>query len=117
VLLFYRRLVAGTFSPVLKWALWASIAFVALYSLGLGIFMFNMCYPIEANWLQYDPTYTRSYHCQKQSLLDGSALAGGTLSIITDFISVTLPAILLLNVRLTRRQRLGLVLVFGLGYL
>jgi hypothetical protein len=61
--MFYRRLVAGTFSPALKWALWVSIAFVALYSTGLAIFMLNMCYPVEANWKMYDPTWGRSYRC------------------------------------------------------
>ena len=79
--------------------------------------MLNMCYPMESNWMQYDPTYTRSYHCQRQSSQDGSSVAGGVLSIITDFVSVTLPAILVFNVRLTKRQRLGLIFVFGLGYL
>jgi hypothetical protein len=115
--MFYRRLVAGTFSPMLKWALWSAIAFVIVYSTGLGIFMLNMCYPVQANWKQYDPTYTRDYHCQKQSILDGSSMFGGALSIITDFISVTLPAVLLYNVRLTQRQRIGMMAVFGLGYL
>jgi hypothetical protein len=115
--MFYRRLVAGTFSTTLKWALWVSIGSVLIYTIALSIFMFNMCYPLEADWMQYDPTYPRTYRCQSQSSLDGSAVAGGVLSVITDFISVTLPAILLYNIRLTKRQRLGMMFVFGLGYL
>jgi hypothetical protein len=115
--MFYRRLVAGTFSKRMTWALWTAIAFIVMYSIALFIFMFNMCYPLEAYWRQYDPTYTTKYHCQNQGVLDASAMIGGALSVITDFYSVTLPAILFLKVNITRKQRFGLFVIFGLGYL
>jgi hypothetical protein len=115
--MFYRRIVAGTFSKKLQWALWIGIAFVTLYTIALGIFMLNMCDPLEAFWKLYDPTFERKYRCLSQDVQDDSAIISGCLSVITDFYSVTLPAILIFKVKVTKRQRWGLFVIFGLGYL
>jgi hypothetical protein len=39
------------------------------------------------------------------------------MSVITDFYSVVLPAVLLLRIKMTKRQKIGLVFIFGLGFL
>jgi hypothetical protein len=117
VLLFYRRLVARTFSKKLKWAIWIAIGIVAVYPVALALNMLNMCYPLKAEWEAVYPDYTAHYICQSEKALDSTAIAGGILSVVTDFYSVTLPATLVFNIRITGRQRLGLFVIFGLGYL
>jgi len=117
VLLFYRRLVAGTYSKRFKWAVWSAIAFIITYTSILFILLLATCVPLESYWRRLEPTYTHDYHCASTSLQGGVSKLGGALSVITDFYSVLLPAILLLRIQITRRQRIGLVFIFGLGFL
>lgn len=117
VLLFYRRLVAGTYSKRFKWALWSAIAFIVLYTIILFFLHCFSCVPLEAQWRQFDLSYTERHYCASPKVQGAIAELGGALSVITDFYSVMLPAMLLLKIKITRRQRIGLMFVFALGFL
>lgn len=117
VLLFYRRLVAGTCSRRYKYALWIAIFIVVAYSVTFLVLLCVTCTPIQAAWRNVDPTYTEPWHCVSPAEQDSISKLGGALSVVTDFYSVLLPAVLVLQLKITRRQRLGLMAVFGVGFM
>jgi hypothetical protein len=94
-----------------------AIAFVIIYTLVFCIFLLTDCNPVDAQWNQLDPTYTKKYHCVSTSaeILQGR-ISGGFM-VFTDFYSVTLPALLCFRISMTQRQRIALLVVFGAGYL
>jgi hypothetical protein len=117
VLLFYRRLVAGTYSKRFKWALWTGIGFIVVYSFILFILLCVTCNPLEAQWLRLDFTYRGKYKCASPEQSQHISQFGGALSVITDFYSVVLPAMLLFKIKISKRQKIGLMFIFGLGFL
>jgi hypothetical protein len=117
VLLFYRRLVTGTCSRRFKFCLWAAMALIVCYTLAYVILLLVTCIPLQATWLKIDPTYTKSYRCASTGVMTKVSELSGAFSVITDFYSVLLPAILLLQIKITRRQKLGLMAIFGVGFL
>jgi hypothetical protein len=121
ILMFYRRLVAGTYSKSMKWILWFGMAFAVVTSVIPSSLLLSSCRPFEANWMQWDLTYvhTNAYKFQCRSTKTTVIIAQwtGALSVMTDFYSVLLPSIHLLRMSLNKRQRCGLLLLFGVGYM
>jgi hypothetical protein len=120
VLMFYRRLVVGTYSPQFKWAIWAAIAFVVAYTIAFFVLVFTTCRPMEAIWRQYDPEWLARHphsYCVSNATITWISELAGALSVVTDFYSVMLPAALVMRIRVTRRQKYGLFFIFGMGYL
>jgi hypothetical protein len=118
ILLFYRRLVVGTYSNKFKWMLWCAIGFVVAYTITWFTLICGTCFPLNAQWKSLDPTYTKSYHCAPVALQKKISLAGGILSVVSDLYSVVLPAMLLLRITvITKRQKIGLLFIFGMGFL
>jgi hypothetical protein len=117
--MFYRRVVAGTYSQAFKWAIWAAIAFVICYTIIFFSLLITTCSPVEAIWKQYDFAWTAKHHftCVSPGTTVAASKAAGALSVISDFYSVMLPAVLLLRIRINKRQRYGLMFIFGIGYL
>jgi hypothetical protein len=54
ILLFYRRLASGTISKAFQWAVYASIAFVAIYWVVFTLNLFLGCRPFRAFWMEAD---------------------------------------------------------------
>ena len=81
------------------------------------ILLFTACAPIEALWRKLDPKYNEKFHCAPQRVQAGISELSGALSVFSDIYSVILPAVLLFRLKTTRRQRIGLIFVFGLGIL
>jgi len=77
------------------------------------------CDPVKAIWMQHDHAWTKthSYKCVSNHIVVAASEAAGGLSVVTDFYSVMLPAVLLMRIRTNGRQRFGLIFIFGLGYL
>jgi hypothetical protein len=101
----------------LRLAIWVAIAFVVVYTLLFCIFLLTECSPIDAQWNQLNPTYTKKYHCVSINAQVLQGRISGGFMVFTDFYSVTLPAILIFRLALTRQQRIALIFVFGVGYL
>jgi hypothetical protein len=117
--MFYRRLVAGTYSRKFKWAIWCAIGFVIAYTITFFVVICVSCQPLEATWRQYDPKWTlkHKFTCApKKNQVRIAELVGG-LSVITDFYSVMLPAALVMQIRINKKQRYGLFFIFGVGFL
>jgi hypothetical protein len=116
ILLFYRRLVAGTYSKTFKWIIWASIGFVILYTFIWFMLILTTCTPVEADWRSLNIDYMTKYKCAPYPLQKKLSLLGGVLSVITDLYSVLLPTSVLLNLNISARQKIGLICIFGAGF-
>jgi hypothetical protein len=57
------------------------------------------------------------FTCKSQSTQVHIAKLIGALSVVTDFYSVVLPAALVMQIRISRKQKIGLFFIFGLGML
>ena len=116
VLLFYRRMADGTFSKKWRYGIWVALGFLGGYFISTLIVYCLICQPLSSYWLSYRLDYHEPYTC-----IDGNVLSPfvGVLSVITDIYSVVLPCIMLQNYDLdvSRRQKIGLNVVFGLGLL
>lgn len=86
--------------------------FTVLYTLGLILALIFNCNPTQAYWKAYDPAWTREYHCVDTVAV--SVLAG-VLSIVSDAYSVALPCVMLNGLKISRRQKMGLNVVFLVG--
>ncbi|KAF2434105.1 hypothetical protein EJ08DRAFT_694126 [Tothia fuscella] len=119
VLMFYRRLVVGTYSRKFKWAIWIAISFVIAYTIVFFIIICVGCFPVEATWRQFDSQWVikNQFTCAPRNTAIHLAELVGGLSVITDFYSVMLPAVLLMQIRLNKRQKYGLFFIFGIGFL
>jgi hypothetical protein len=120
ILLFYRRLVDGVFSRRLKWSVWAAILFVVLFTVSFMAFTLAECSPVRSSWEALDPTYHGGHKCISSRNIQIISIFFCALSIMTDFVTVTLPAYLLFaktQINFTRSQRIALIAIFFLGYL
>ena len=121
ILLFYRRLIKGAYSKRFKWALWFGMFLAVISAVVPGILLLIQCDPIEAIWMQYNITYllqnAYKFRCDPIAKTIKIGVMAGSLSVITDFYSVLLPALLLMRIRINKRQRLGLMAIFSVGFL
>lgn len=116
VLLFYRRLVAGTYSKRWKYATIAAIAFTIGYTVAFIFVLIFGCQPTYAYWMSYDFEWlkTTDYYCVDA----GSAnLVAGILSVVSDLYAVALPCLMLRHFDAPRRQKIALMVVFSFGLL
>jgi len=116
VLLFYRRLVAGTVSKKFKLAIYLAIFFVVASLIIFTVLLFVTCKPFTYEWTQYS-TVVHQGVCVDTNTTIAGAVIQGSFSVISDLYSVLLPAALLLRIRISKRQRWGLMFIFGLGFM
>lgn len=114
VLLFYRRLVKGTYSRVWRYLTIGAIIFTAVYGIGFILSLVVNCNPVEAYWKAYDPYYTRDWHCTDTTYLNPVA---GTLSVVSDIYTVILPMGIAHKFEIATRKKVALHAVFSLGLL
>lgn len=116
VLLFYRRLSENATSLAWKYALLGCIAFTVIWSLGLFITQLLTCHPVDAFWLQFDlqwiVNHSGQYSCVHTNV---TTLLAGILACISDAYSTLLPCILVRNLQMARRTKIGLNIIFCLG--
>jgi hypothetical protein len=110
-------LVAGTYSTAYKWVIWCAIAFVVFYTITFFTLIYSACSPIEALWHQYDPGYTTHYRCASAGSTYAVSMSGGILSVISDLYSVLLPTTMLFSLSISSRQKIGLMFIFGAGFM
>jgi hypothetical protein len=114
VLLFYRRLVGGTYSKKWLYATYAAIIFTAMYTLAFILALVFNCQPTEAYWKAYSVTYTKQWHCTDTTSLNPLS---GVLSVVSDAYSVLLPMGMLRHFDIPTRKKMALNAVFALGFL
>ncbi|WQF84422.1 hypothetical protein CDEST_09436 [Colletotrichum destructivum] len=107
LLIFYFRL-----SPQrwFKQAVWASLAIIAAYSVGIFFALVFACDPIAMSW---DITITEGTCINRPSLYIATAAA----NIISDLILFALPIPIVVKLQIPRRQKIGLFFIFAVGSL
>jgi hypothetical protein len=120
ILLFHRRLEAGTITNRYIYCVHAAIAFVVLYFIIFSINILNICKPFDSFWKQADYAWLFSddnlskFKCQNEA---AALIAAAIISSIQDFIAFGLPIVLLWRLRIPKRQRLALAMIFAVGFL
>lgn len=117
ILLFYRRL-GGAVSPKFRNCVYAAIAFVVAYCVCYLIMAFCHCRPLNAYWNQGDILW-RLAHTDDWECTDEGAqvVAACVISMVQDFIACLLPMALFARLRISRKQKLALAGIFGVGLL
>ena len=116
VLLFYRRLVAGTYNKPWRWLVLFAIGFMVVYIIAFCIMLLINCTPIEAYWKAFDPIYatTQQYTCLDTKIINTLA---GLFAAASDLYSVALPCIITWHFSVPRAQKAALNVIFCLGLL
>ncbi|KAK5117546.1 hypothetical protein LTR62_004968 [Meristemomyces frigidus] len=114
VLLFYRRLKAGTYNKKWSYAIWVAIGFTITYTVGMILALILNCNPTQAYWLAYDAEWEaeHNYTCASTGSLN---LVAGILSIVTDIYSIALPCSVAQGLKIHPRQKITLNIMFGLS--
>jgi hypothetical protein len=116
ILLFIHKLIARTGRRYMQWAIWFTIAAVAISN---GIYMlisWAECFPLNATWdrmnLEWDVTH--SYKCLDEAVITVSA---GIFNLVLDFVVATLPVLVVWDLHIARTKKASIIALFGLGYL
>ncbi|KAE9973881.1 hypothetical protein EG328_004167 [Venturia inaequalis] len=122
ILLFYRRFAIGTISNRFIYTIYAAIGFVIAYIITFHLTLFLHCRPFESYWKQADfrwyfkhkGTATRKadFVCSSEG---EELIASSVISILQDFLAVGIPMFLFWKLRVSWKQRMALVGVFGIG--
>jgi hypothetical protein len=69
--------------------------------------------------MQFDLNWraNNDFYCKPVETQVITAKLIGALSVVTDFYSVVLPAFLVMQIRISGKQKMGLIFIFGLGML
>lgn len=116
ILLFYRRLAANTYTPLLKRVIIVTLCFVIAYTTTFTLIVVFYCWPIDAYWKQfsYPIPYEKEYKCLDEGK---SIIVSAVLSVLTDFMSTLLPLLIFARLKMPMRQKVSLGVVFGLGFM
>ncbi|KAK5125205.1 hypothetical protein LTR85_000881 [Meristemomyces frigidus] len=114
VLLFYRRLVDGSYNRIWKWLVVGAIVFTAAWSLAFILTLVFNCNPTEAYWKAFNTNYHHSYTCVDTTAIN---LLAGIFAAISDLYSVVLPCVMTRHFAVSRPQKVALNVIFSLGIL
>lgn len=107
---FYYRLVKDSGITWFKWAVHATVAFTIIVSIAFVLLIVFLCTPVE--YWEYPPT--TGGHC----LPEGSVtLAAGVINIANDVLTAVVPIPLIMRLKMPLRQRIGVCVLFGLGFI
>lgn len=115
ILLFYRRLVSGTFSRVFVWTVRATIFSVFAYMLTFELTLIFGCRPIHAYWDQVNPIWRglNEYKCLNEV---ATLYSANITSIVQDFLTFLMPLLLFWKLQLPVRQKVILGGIFSIGF-
>lgn len=118
ILLFYRRLAAGTITSMFQWMLYASIGFVVAYFIAFFTNIFLICTPFNSFWLQADYgwliLHREDFHCQDEAVV---LVLSAAISALQDVLACCLPMVLLGKLQIPKRQKYALGAIFSVGIL
>ena len=112
ILVFYLRLLDRSINPHLVFAVYAGIAFTIAYMLAILIFLGTFCTPAAASWQSLDLSYSKEFKCASRAISDPLA---GILSAAGDIWALTIPEIIVAQLKLPQRRKLVLYAIFGVG--
>lgn len=105
----YLRFLVG--KPIRR-ACWILMWIVVVYTITATALCIFTCYPVSYFWEQVIPG--TEGHCVNEL---GLWFANATFNIISDVTILILPMRALYQIHLPKRQKLGLILVFAMGFL
>lgn len=116
ILILYRRVISGVVNYTFIGLVNCAIALLVLYAVVFTFLMVFQCRPASAFWLQYSfpQPYTDKFSCIDASIVP---LANACVSVVTDFMAAILPMFLFRQLHIPKREKLGLGIVFGVGFL
>ena len=116
ILCFYRRITSGSISKTFILWVWASIVFVVLYCIGFTLAIVFTCSPIQGYWRFFDIAWRmkNELKCQNEGAI---IVAVVVVSTVQDFIICALPVFLVWSLQISKRQKMALIGIFGLGLL
>ena len=114
VLLFYRRLTAGTYDRKWKWLVIMAVLFTAGWTVAFILTLIFNCSPTEAYWKAFNPMYFQEYSCVNTTAVN---LLAGIFAVLSDLYAVVLPCLMARHFDIPRRQKVALNTVFSLGLL
>lgn len=114
ILLVYRRISTGSSSVWFVRLTWAAIAFTVTYVSALLLELMLVCRPLNAYWKSYSITYKGHFTCADEHV---PIVLSAAASVISDIYASVLPMLLVRKLRLSRRQRIGLFVLFAAGLL
>ncbi|GAB7358562.1 hypothetical protein MBLNU230_g2624t1 [Neophaeotheca triangularis] len=117
ILLFYRRLVKGSYDPKWLYAILGGIIIIVCYCLSFLLALLLACQPTKAYWLSADLFGWAANNDYKCADARAANLASGMVSVLTDAYAVILPMAMLKNFTAPRRQKIALYVLFSLGLL
>ncbi|EXJ57948.1 hypothetical protein A1O7_05371, partial [Cladophialophora yegresii CBS 114405] len=114
ILLVYRKISGRSHSTWFIRLTWAAIALTLAYTSGLGLELVFVCRPLVSYWKSYSTDYNRKYTCGNEQI---PIVFSAAASVFSDIYASLLPMLLVRNLNMTSRQRLGLYVLFSAGLL
>ncbi|KAK4894142.1 hypothetical protein LTR27_007508 [Elasticomyces elasticus] len=108
---FYYRLVKDSGIVWFRWVVHATVAFTVAIGVAFVFLTIFLCTPVPYYW-QYPPQ--TAGHCLDEGL---ATLAAGILNIVNDLLAALVPIPLVMRLRMPMRQRIGVSVLFGLGFI
>jgi len=111
---FYRRITTSVINRKFIIAVWASIAFIAVYGVSSILALVFTCSPVEAYWYRFTASWLKShkYTCHDEFLALIIIISTSTMQYL---IACLLPMLVVAKLRLPMRQKIGLSAVFLIG--
>lgn len=120
ILCFHRRLIRNTYSTIFMWNIFVAITIIVVYTVVIITLTLRACTPMESIWMRFSPAWaaTHKFQCHGTRFSATQiSYAAGIISVVTDLYTVLLPLWFFAHLRITRRQRVGLMAIFGGGFL
>ncbi|EUC40350.1 hypothetical protein COCMIDRAFT_109065 [Bipolaris oryzae ATCC 44560] len=113
ILCFYRRITGRLTHQFVYWV-YATIAFCVIYGVVFTFAILFTCTPIEGFWRYFDIAWRiqNELVCRDEGAL---IVACAAISSVQDFIICLLPVLLIWNLQISKRQKLALCGIFGMG--
>ncbi|EMD94642.1 hypothetical protein COCC4DRAFT_147404 [Bipolaris maydis ATCC 48331] len=113
ILCFYRRITGRLTHQFVYWV-YATIAFCVIYGVVFTFVILFTCTPIEGFWRYFDIAWRiqNKLVCRDEGAI---IVACAAISSVQDFIICLLPVLLIWNLQISKRQKLALCGIFGMG--
>jgi len=112
VLLFFRRLVEGSYGQELRICIWAAIGFTIAYFFSFMFFLIFACSPVEASWKSLNIGWGVDYHCVDRKSVDPLV---GALSVFSDLYTMVIPVYIVGRLKLPMSRKIMLYVIFCCG--
>ena len=116
ILLFYLRVLSRTQEKLVRWIIIGTLVFVVVYSMMIFFgYGFN-CNPPKAAWMLYVSAWTKTHKFKCGSVSKWPMFSVIT-NCLTDYWITLLPLAFIGRLNLQSRQKKGLLVLFGAGFL